>query len=318
MQYDVQYDAVKDSGKRQEFFTGAVRDTNEGKGRFDLLPPIGMKRLSQSYNAKWQEGEFSIAMLLNDALLNINNYMEGWRDIDHLIMAAGRCLASAHLEYMIFNGFMTPKLLLGQCYISSENIDSTTNEWWDAVKNLADHQENIAFGMGEFDKVWVSEFNFAAISPIAIERLAKHFENGAMKYGDNNWQKGIAVKRFLESGNRHINKYFLGNRDEDHLIAAAWNYITAAHTEEMVIRKLMPFNLLLIQNYIPQQDLDKKTAKWWEMVEDIKRDEERSHDKWSEKEMEKIFEEKRFKLPMVCPDYIIGKNIINAEKRQSP
>ncbi len=29
---------LKDSGKRREFGTGAVRDINEGKGRCDLLP----------------------------------------------------------------------------------------------------------------------------------------------------------------------------------------------------------------------------------------------------------------------------------------
>ena len=30
--------AIKDSGERKEFSTGAVRDIQEGKGRCDLLP----------------------------------------------------------------------------------------------------------------------------------------------------------------------------------------------------------------------------------------------------------------------------------------
>ena len=29
---------IKDSGKRREFETGAVRDMTEGNGRFDLMP----------------------------------------------------------------------------------------------------------------------------------------------------------------------------------------------------------------------------------------------------------------------------------------
>lgn len=29
---------IKDSGKRSEFFTGAVRDIQDNKGRMDLLP----------------------------------------------------------------------------------------------------------------------------------------------------------------------------------------------------------------------------------------------------------------------------------------
>lgn len=33
---------VKDSGARQEFETGMVRDTQEGKPRFDLLLPLGL------------------------------------------------------------------------------------------------------------------------------------------------------------------------------------------------------------------------------------------------------------------------------------
>lgn len=33
---------VKDSGKRQEFDSGMVRDTDEGKPRFDLLVPLGV------------------------------------------------------------------------------------------------------------------------------------------------------------------------------------------------------------------------------------------------------------------------------------
>ena len=34
------FDKVQDSGKRQDFGTGSVRDTNEGKPRYDLISPI--------------------------------------------------------------------------------------------------------------------------------------------------------------------------------------------------------------------------------------------------------------------------------------
>jgi hypothetical protein len=40
---------VKDSGKRQEFSTGARRDISTGKGRFDLLPPYAITRLAQHF-----------------------------------------------------------------------------------------------------------------------------------------------------------------------------------------------------------------------------------------------------------------------------
>ena len=37
---------IKDSGKRQIYDTGANRDVNVGKGRFDLLPPKTIRALA--------------------------------------------------------------------------------------------------------------------------------------------------------------------------------------------------------------------------------------------------------------------------------
>ena len=70
------------------------------------------------------------------------------------------------------------------------------------------------------------------LPPIALLRLAKHFENGAVKYGDRNWEKGIPCHSFVDSAMRHLLKYIDGWQDEDHLIAAAWNLMCLAETEE--------------------------------------------------------------------------------------
>ena len=43
---------LKDSGQRQRFDTGAVRDIPTGKGRFDLITPFGMAVLAQAYQNK--------------------------------------------------------------------------------------------------------------------------------------------------------------------------------------------------------------------------------------------------------------------------
>ena len=105
---------IEDSGKRQEFTTGAVRDTNEGKGRYDLLPPR------------------------------------------------------------------------------------------------------------------------------AIKRLAQHYENGAKKYGDNNWLKGMPTKRMMESALRHAFEALQGMTNEDHLIAAAWNLLGIVELQERIKEGLLP------------------------------------------------------------------------------
>lgn len=74
---------------------------------------------------------------------------------------------------------------------------------------------------------------FDLISPIALKRLAQHYENGSKKYGDRNWEKGQPVSRYLDSAIRHLQTYLLGARDEDHLSAAAWNVFAMIHTIEM-------------------------------------------------------------------------------------
>lgn len=72
------------------------------------------------------------------------------------------------------------------------------------------------------------------ISPFALRRLAIHYQNGAAKYADRNWEKGMAVSRFLDSAKRHLESYHMGDTSEDHLAAAAWNIFCIMHFEEVL------------------------------------------------------------------------------------
>ena len=63
-------------------------------------------------------------------------------------------------------------------------------------------------------------------------RLARHYETGANKYAEHNWENGIPAHSFADSAIRHIFKYMDGQTDEDHLIAAIWNLCGLAWTEE--------------------------------------------------------------------------------------
>ncbi len=56
-----------------------------------------------------------------------------------------------------------------------------------------------------------------------ILEAAIQFEEGAKKYGDNNWQKGIPVNCYLDSAIRHYLKYRRGDNDEPHDRAFVWN-----------------------------------------------------------------------------------------------
>jgi len=62
--------------------------------------------------------------------------------------------------------------------------------------------------------------------------VAKQYEDGAKKYADRNWEKGIPVHVFIDSGVRHYLKYLRGDKDEPHDRAFIWNMLGAIWTHE--------------------------------------------------------------------------------------
>jgi len=103
-------------------------------------------------------------------------------------------------------------------------------------------QRDVAHGKGRYDLV----------SPIMIDRLAKLLERGAIKYDDRNWEKGMPLSVYMDSGMRHLYKFLEGQTDEDHLIAAIWNFQALLHIEEMVKRGKLSKKLCDLPNYMPK------------------------------------------------------------------
>lgn len=60
--------------------------------------------------------------------------------------------------------------------------------------------------------------------------VAKHFEEGCNKYGENNWRKGISAKYYIDSAVRHYLKHMRGDRDEPHDRAFCWNILCCIWT----------------------------------------------------------------------------------------
>lgn len=56
-----------------------------------------------------------------------------------------------------------------------------------------------------------------------LERISRHYANGAKHYGEFNWQKGIPSSRYLQSLLRHVSKLAQGATDEDHASAIVFN-----------------------------------------------------------------------------------------------
>lgn len=67
--------------------------------------------------------------------------------------------------------------------------------------------------------------------------VSKHFEDGAKKYGECNWQKGIPTHYYIDSAVRHYLKYLRGDIDERHDRAFVWNVLcciwTCVHKPEL-------------------------------------------------------------------------------------
>jgi hypothetical protein len=61
---------------------------------------------------------------------------------------------------------------------------------------------------------------------------SKQFEDGARKYGDNNWRKGIPLHCYIDSAVRHYLKFRRGDTDEPHDRAVCWNLLCAIWTHE--------------------------------------------------------------------------------------
>lgn len=73
---------------------------------------------------------------------------------------------------------------------------------------------------------------FDLISPVGLRRLAETYGEGALKYSEGNWLKGIDAKNLMNHALVHLNKYLSGDTSEDHLAHASWNLFAIMHFEE--------------------------------------------------------------------------------------
>lgn len=79
--------------------------------------------------------------------------------------------------------------------------------------------------------------NFFGNYPNTFLEVSRQFEDGAKKYGDSNWQKGIPTHCYIDSATRHYLKHLRGDMDEPHDRAFIWNILcciwTCVHKPEL-------------------------------------------------------------------------------------
>lgn len=115
----------------------------------------------------------------------------------------------------------------GRCDLMPLGVVATILED-DVFTNLAFFQDT---GKTEYlyESLELFAEEFGGIPQMLLE-VAKHFEDGALKYGEWNWQKGIPVHSYMDSAVRHWLKYRSGEKDERHDRAFCWNLICAIWT----------------------------------------------------------------------------------------
>lgn len=101
-------------------------------------------------------------------------------------------------------------------------------------QQLADSGERISYGEGKAIREPNTEKGrYDLISPFAMRRIAVHYQRGAAKYADRNWERGMPFSRYVDSAKRHLDQFVMGMTDEDHLAAACWNLIAIMHHQEL-------------------------------------------------------------------------------------
>lgn len=76
-----------------------------------------------------------------------------------------------------------------------------------------------------------SENRYGNLSTAMLE-VSKHYEDGCTKYGERNWERGIPLHCYIDSGVRHYLKYLRGDADEPHDRAFLWNLLGALWTQD--------------------------------------------------------------------------------------
>ena len=66
--------------------------------------------------------------------------------------------------------------------------------------------------------------------------VAKHYGEGCNKYGDRNWEKGIPLHCYIDSGVRHYLKWKRGDDDERHDRAFVWNMLGCLWTHQQCMQ----------------------------------------------------------------------------------
>lgn len=108
---------MHDSGKREEFEGGAVRDTAEGKPMIHLISPFAIRRLgvwcglgAEKYSPRNWEAGMPLSRVMASLCRHVESMKAGDMDEDHAAAVMWNAMAFMHYEQMIDRGVLPDEL----------------------------------------------------------------------------------------------------------------------------------------------------------------------------------------------------------------
>lgn len=108
---------VAASAKRQKFATDSVRSSQDGKGRYDLLPPAALREVALVFEVgaaiygdrNWEKGQ-PLSRYLSSALRHLFQVLEGKTDENHAAQAAWNLLCFLQTREWVRVGVLPAEL----------------------------------------------------------------------------------------------------------------------------------------------------------------------------------------------------------------
>jgi hypothetical protein len=169
-------------------------------------------------------------------------------------------------------------------------------------EKVQDSGERRDFETGSVRDVRKGKGRFDLIPTHPMRRLARHYENGAVKYGDRNWEKGQPLFDYLDSAWRHLLGVIDNKQNEDHAAAAVWNIFAYMFTRDKIENGQLPIELDSL-GHCKMQDpgIAPMTMESWKRIQAEKevKDEAVDYEKWC-KELQKMVTAPHHTLDTLC------------------
>lgn len=125
---------------------------------------------------------------------------------------------------------LLPLDIVGRILTYDEHEGSRSHDDGFVLRKLAEYQATGTIQpLREALMIFIGVSNWLNTPELLLE-VSKHFEEGAKKYGEYNWQKGIPTHCYIDSAVRHYLKWLRGDDDEPHDRAFVWNILCCMWT----------------------------------------------------------------------------------------